>query len=137
MASSPYVLDSSVAQPPAQEIPSPSSELKGSAPGYSIIVRAGASEPRPTEILLGTLNRPGFRVLKPIKVLIGSDGETVTALWREADEFGTGDSVFDACEDLGHTVAELYLSLKADELRLGPDLQRVWHLLKEYVAPQR
>jgi hypothetical protein len=70
-------------------------------------------------------------------VQIGSDCETVTAIWREADEFGTGDSVFDACEDLGRTVAELYRSLEADELRLGPDLQRVWHLLKEYVAPQR
>lgn len=137
MDNSTYVVDSWIAQAPADWIPSPSSEPKVSAHGIPITIRVGASEPRPTNILLGTLSQPGFRVLKPIPVQIGSDGETVTAFWREADEFGTGDSVFDACEDLGRTVAELYLSLQADELILGPDLQRVWHLLKEYVAPQR
>lgn len=63
-------------------------------------------------------------------------GETVIASWRELDEFGTGKSTSLACDDLGHTVAELYRSLKGNESRLSPYLARVWDALREYVEPR-
>ena len=91
-------------------------------------------EPRPKEMLLGTLNHPGFRVLKPIPVHIDVDDGTVIATWRETDEFGTGTSASSACADLGRAVAELYESLRADESRLGPDLMNVWNMLRENVV---
>jgi hypothetical protein len=93
-------------------------------------------EPMPAEILLGTLNHPGFRVLKPIPVHIDVDGGAVIATWRETDEFGTGTSASSACADLGRGIAELYESLRADEALLGPDLMNVWNVLKENIAPR-
>ncbi len=42
-----------------------------------------------------------------------------------------------ACVELGRTLSELYRSLEADEGRLGPDLQRVWAVLKEYVVRRK
>ncbi|HSY31870.1 MAG TPA: hypothetical protein VLA42_07765 [Verrucomicrobiae bacterium] len=72
-------------------------------------------------------------MIKPIPVHLDVRGDTVIASWRKIDEFGTGTSSSLACDDLGHTIAELYLSLKADEPRLGPDLARVWGVLKEHV----
>jgi hypothetical protein len=98
-----------------------------------IRVQLRAREGRPKHILLGTINHCDFRVVKPIPVHLDVRGNTVIASWRKIDEFGTGASSSLACDDLGHTIAELYLSLKADEPRLGPDLARVWGELKEHV----
>lgn len=91
-------------------------------------------ERRPKQMLLGTINHGDFRVIKPIPVHLDVRGGAVIASWRQVDEFGTGKSSSLACDDLGHTIAELYNSLKADERRLGPDLAKVWALLKEHIV---
>jgi hypothetical protein len=91
-------------------------------------------ESRPTNMLLGTINHCEYRVLRPIPVHLGAEGNGAIASWQEVDEFGTGRTISLACDDLGRTIAELYESLEADQANLGPDLARVWSVLKEYVA---
>jgi hypothetical protein len=97
-------------------------------------VRIRPTERRRTHILLGTINHADFRVIKAIPVHLDMRGATVIASWRQVDEFGTGKSSSQACDDLGHTIAELYVSLKADASRLGPDLAKVWGILREHVV---
>jgi|SRR5579863_1427843 len=92
---------------------------------------------RPDRILLGTLSDFGFRVVKPIEVLLETREDAVIASWQEVEEFGTGLSVSSATTELGRTIAELYRTLQSDSGNLGPDLQRVWHLLQEFVVPRR
>ena len=89
---------------------------------------------RSNGMLLGTINHCQFHVVKPIPVLLDFRENITVASWQQVDEFGTGKSTSLACEDLGHTIAELYESLEADESQLGPDLRRVWNTLKEHVA---
>lgn len=89
---------------------------------------------RPSEMLLGTINDLRFRVLKPIPVHLEFRQDGVVASWQEVDEFGMGNSISIACDDLGHTIAELFHSLAADESHLGPDLEKVLAVLKEHIA---
>jgi hypothetical protein len=98
-----------------------------------IKIRIGP-EARPKRILLGTINDCHFRVIKAIPVHLEVRGGTVIASWRAIDEFGTGRSSSLACDDLGRTVSELYRTLKAEESRLGPDLARVWDILRRHIA---
>ncbi len=93
-------------------------------------------QPRPTSVLVGSLNDRSFRVAKAIPVNIEDSSGAVIASWSEIDEFGTGASMTSAIADLGRTVAELYRSLDDDKDRLGPDLERVWHLLQQYLVPR-
>lgn len=93
--------------------------------------------PPPTQISLGTLSDLGFRVVAAIPIDISVESHTVVACWTEIDEFGTGSSMSLACQDLGHTLVELYQSLEADEDRLGPDLQLVLALLRRHVIRGR
>lgn len=92
---------------------------------------------RPAQVLLGTLYDFSFRVVKPIPVRLETNDAFVVASWQDVDEFGTGTSMSSACEELGHTLVELYRSLEADEARLGPDLRRVWAVLKEYLVRRK
>src|SRR5271167_2881028 len=101
-----------------------------------IRVRIRPAEGRPKHVLLGTINHCDFRVIKAIPLHLDVRGDTVIASWRQIDEFGTGPSMSRACDDLGHTVAELYRNLQAEESRLGPDLARVWGVLNEHVIPR-
>jgi hypothetical protein len=131
-----YLVSESLDQPKPKFVPKPSAP-QGVAiheKARRITVYLRPKERRPKQILLGTINHCDFRVVKPIPVRVDVRGETVIASWREVDEFGTGKSTSLACDDLGHTVAELYNSLKADESRLGPDLARVWAVLRAYVV---
>lgn len=134
-----------VAQPPAQEVPQPgktSVKIQRFALAARVetkvkFVAPSAPTPRPTQILLGTLNDLGFRVVRAIPVRLETHEDSVVACWQDIDEFGTGASMSSACVELGRTLSELYRSLEADEGRLGPDLQRVWAVLKEYVVRRK
>jgi len=127
-------------QPKPEVVPSPGKPAIRSQPVVlqkvlqRISVEFRKPEPRPTEILLGTINRCEFRVIKAIPVHLDARGDTVVASWQQVDEFGMGNSTSVACDDLGHTIAELYESLEADESQLGPDLAGVWRVLKEHIA---
>jgi len=134
-----------VAQPPAQPVPEVGKYavqiLRFGVPVHSepTVINRGPHQavPRPTQILLGTLSDRGFRVAKAIPVRLESHDACVVASWQDIDEFGTGRSTSSACEDLGHTVSELYSSLESDQERLGPDLQHVWAVLQEYLVRRK
>ncbi len=136
MPSQHIVLD----QPQPELVPAPDKITIPSQPVVwqkvlqKIAVEIRKPEPRPTHILLGTINHCQFRVIKAIPVHLEAREDTVIASWKQVEEFGTGKSISLACDDLGHTIGELYESLEADEARLGPDLKKVWELLREHIA---
>lgn len=131
-----YLVNQTLEQPQPKFVPPPNtSQAVALQEGIRRIrINLCGREGRPKHILLGTINQCKFRVVKPIPVRIEARGRTVIASWREVDEFGTGKSTSLACDDLGHTVAELYVSLEREESRLGPDLAKVWGVLKQYVV---
>src|ERR1700733_4488719 len=121
-----YLVNKNLGQPGPQLVPPPKTTQAvatptGVARTQRIRVNFRAKEGRSKRILLGTINHCEFRVIKAIPVCLEVRLGTVVASWRQIDEFGTGKSMSLACDDLGHTIAELYTSLKADEARLGPD----------------
>jgi hypothetical protein len=137
MAAAPsYLVNQNLEQPKPKFVPPPNtSQAVSLHEGIQRIrIRIGGREARPKHLLLGTINHCEFRVVKPIPVHLEVRGRDVIASWRQVDEFGTGKSSSLACDDLGHTIAELYVSLKADESRLGPDLARVWGILQEHIV---
>jgi hypothetical protein len=136
MAATPqYLVNQNLEQPRPRFVPPPNAPqaVVSHREIQRIRVHIRPGERRQKHRLLGTINHCDFRVIKPIPVHLDVRGGTVIASWRQIDEFGTGTSSSRACDDLGHTIAELYLSLEADQPRLGLDLAKVWGLLKEYV----
>jgi hypothetical protein len=130
----PYLVSQGVEQPQPRFVPRPNTpHVRQDVPTGKIRVQLRGRE-RPKHLLLGTINHCDFRVVKAIPLHIDVRGETVIASWRQIDEFGTGPHTSLACDDLGHTVAELYNSLQADEARLGPDLVKVWNVLREHIV---
>lgn len=125
-------------QPPAEPVSYAGSPAVRGLPHLQIVaVMPEQAESRPTQVLLGTLSALGFRVVRAIPVELETEDGTVIASWQEIDEFGTGASMSAACEELGRTVAELYISLEAERETLGPDLQRVWKVIIEHVVQRK
>lgn len=87
----------------------------------------------PSKVLLGSLNHPILYLKAPIGLKVSRDGVSVVASNDELDEFGYGDHLTMAIEDFRQTVIELYLELERDSEQLGPEMVRVWNLLKEWV----
>lgn len=131
-----FVLD----QPEPEIVPRPGKPAVRSEPIVQqrgmrrVSIQFRKPESRPKEILLGTIGHCEFRVIKAIPAQLDVRGDTVLASWQQVEEFGTGKSTSLACDDLGHTLAELYESLEANESRLGPDLMRVWNVVKEHIS---
>ena len=82
---------------------------------------------------LGSLRDGRLRVVEPIEVaqMIERDKYVVEA--PELNEFGFGDNLSEAIGDLQAAIAELYLTLEAEQDRLGPDLASVWGELSQKV----
>lgn len=131
-----YLVNQNLEQPRPKFVPPPSkTQAVALYQGvHRIRVIVNGRQRRPKHLLLGTINHCDFRVVKAIPVHLEVRGKTVIASWRQVDEFGTGKSTSLACDDLGHTVAELYVSLERDEPRLGPDLANVWGVLKQHIV---
>jgi hypothetical protein len=107
-----------------------------SAPTPSLIRLEGSTE-QLGKISLGTLFDGRFRVLKPIPVTIDRSDEGVAAIWQEIDEFGHADSASAASVELARSLVELYSTLDREQMNLGPDLERIWIVLKEHVQRVR
>ena len=88
----------------------------------------------PAEIRLGTLRDHRFRVNGALLVKREESEGRVVAAAPELNEFGFGENFSDAVTDLQRAIVELYLTLKDDEDRLGPDLQKVWATLQERIS---
>jgi hypothetical protein len=96
----------------------------------------GSAE-RLDKINLGTLFDGRFRVQRPIPVTLDRSGEGVSAIWHEIDEFGHADSASVATVELARSLVELYSTLQREQMSLGPDLERVWAVLKQHIEPVR
>jgi hypothetical protein len=109
-------------------------KLKIDAPTVTpMFIKIGSSHDAILSWQLGTLFDGRFKVIKPIPVKFENNEGQVAALWEEIDEFGTGSSQGGACLELARSVAELYTTLKPEANSLGPDLQRVWSVLREHL----
>lgn len=88
----------------------------------------------PSPFLLGTLRHRRFRVNTGIPVEVVRDGDTLVLCAMPLEEYGYGANFAEALEDLQRTIVELFTTLRHDEARLGPDLQRIYASLCEYVT---
>ncbi len=88
---------------------------------------------RPRGILFGVMTDPRLRLKRPIRVEITRKKGAVVAHSREFDEFGCGASMSDALDDFSKGLAELFLTLRKETDRLGPDLQRLQQRLGKYI----
>ncbi|MGA2158050.1 MAG: hypothetical protein ABSG90_02405 [Dehalococcoidia bacterium] len=85
-------------------------------------------------IALGTLRDGRLRVVAPFKVAFTYDKDQVVAEATEISEFGFGNNFTEALIDLQRTVSELYFTLDSEQERLGPDLQKVWSVLRQKIS---
>ena len=85
----------------------------------------------PNEVMLGFLGERRLRVRKPIRVRFSEQDDQCVAEAPDFNEFGYGTSRSAAIGDLQHALAELYLSLRDDQERLGRNLERVWKRLQK------
>jgi hypothetical protein len=93
-----------------------------------------APEAVPSAFLLGTLRHRRFRVTTGIPVEVARDGDTLVLCAVPIEEYGYGANFAEAVEDLQRTIVELFLGLRRDETRLGPDLRRIYANVREYVT---
>ena len=101
---------------------------------HSIVDRAAGNpaEPLtlPARIKLAALLDDRLRVKEPIEVVLTTEGGQIVAAAEGLDEFGFGDNLPAAIADLQHSLADLYLTLDAEQDRLGKGLRRVWAVLQ-------
>ena len=89
----------------------------------------------PARIKLESLVDDRLRVKEPIEVVLTTEGGQIVAAAEGLDEFGFGDNLPEAIADLQHSLADLYLTLAAEQDRLGKGLRRVWAVLQVKVEP--
>ena len=86
-------------------------------------------------IKLDSLSDDRLRVKEPIEVVLTTEGGQIVAAAEDLDEFGFGDNLPAAIADLQHSLADLYLTLAAEQDHLGKGLRRVWAVLQVKVEP--
>ena len=89
--------------------------------------------PQNTDEFITTLADDRLRVLAPFNVRFLVEGGSVAAEAPEVNEFGFGSTLAEAVQDLRVAITELYLTLRDDRGRLGPDLRKVWEDLQRKV----
>src|ERR1700730_6858629 len=81
----------------------------------------------------GTVD-PRLKIDRPFAVTVQRTDGRVIAEILGIEEFGVGASLGDALEDLGKTVAELYLTLKVERGRLSPELADIFTTLASHIS---
>lgn len=74
-----------------------------------------------------------LRLKRHIRVDVELEGEHYIAHSAEFWEFGYGEDVFGAVEDLQHTICELFWGLTENEDRLGADLKETLLALRDAI----
>lgn len=105
----------------------------GSAPEWS---DERSDEVWPSPFSLATLADGRFRVIAPLDVSFLVEDDSIVAEATEISEFGFGSIHSEAVRDLQAAIVELYLTLRDDQDRLGPDLMSVWETLQDKVRTQ-
>jgi len=85
----------------------------------------------PVRIHIGSLPDDRLRLIRPLLVEVTKDEAGFIAECESLNEFGYGDNLFDAIDDLRETVCELFWELNSDEEKLAPGLAELSRLIKE------
>ena len=88
----------------------------------------------PETFALGSLRDGRLRLVEPIEVAQMEEGGKCVVEAMGINEFGFGDNPSEAIKDLQAAIAELFLTLDAEQERLGPDLASVWTVLSQKVC---
>ena len=87
----------------------------------------------PENFTLDSLRDGRLRVVEPIEVVPMMEGGKYVAEAPELNEFGFGDNLVGAISDLQASIAELYFTLEAEQMKLGADLAPAWGALSRKV----
>jgi hypothetical protein len=87
----------------------------------------------PPDFLVGSLHHPFLRLRRPVRLAVAQDEEFVAVSFDDIDEFGYGPYLTAAVEDWQQTIAELYLTLRAERERLGPAMADLWERLQTII----
>lgn len=117
--------DVSVA-PPGRKV----AELR---PAAFAVRKRGKQLYAPDQVRFGGCLDHRLRFVRSIRVDVSRKAGTVVAHWSDIDEFGYGDTLGDALNDLGKTLSELYFGLTRTGAELGPEMMRVRARLSEFI----
>ncbi len=87
----------------------------------------------PSTMLLGALQDPRLHLTVPLTITFEREKENIVAHCEELDEFGFGNHLTEAIADLQAAITEVYFTLKEENNRLGPDLERIWDSLRQKI----
>jgi hypothetical protein len=87
-------------------------------------------------LFAGTVD-PRLKINTPFAVSTQRTHGRVIVQVLDIGEFGVGGSLGEALEDLGKTIAELYLTLKAERDRLSPELADIFAKLGGHIGEVR
>ncbi len=109
---------------PDQAVPASPMEGISLTPGLPIL---------PCKILFGAMPDRRLRFKQPLEVGLFAEQGSVVACAESIGELGHGDSMGEALDDLGKTLAELYLTLEEESTRLSRDLQECFAKLTTFL----
>ena len=91
----------------------------------------------PGVLPIATLPHSQLRLRRPLLVNVLVEGKIVGVWSEELEELGTGPHLSAAIADFQRSVVELYLSLEANQDRIGGELAALWQRLQQVVTPKR
>jgi len=89
------------------------------------------------ELLFAPAIDPRLKISSPFRVQIVRSNDGISAHIAEIEEFGHGANRGEALDDLGKTIAELYISLTSRREKLSTDLAGVLKSLEEHIIRVR
>lgn len=87
----------------------------------------------PQEIALGSLDTRRLILREPIRIRLSIVEANFVAEAPTLNEYGAGDTSYDAIHDLQRGIVDLFFSLKQDEEQLGADLRETLNRLLQHV----
>jgi len=108
-----------------------------SPPSVTVTTVAEIPSARPDTILFGALTNPELRLRRPIPLMVSEEAGHVVLTWAETDEFSCGSSMGEALDDFSKAVSELFVELNGADVKLGEDLERVRHIMNEYIERRK
>ncbi len=82
-------------------------------------------------VSISTLHDLRLRLRQQITVSLEYDGYQFIAYAPDLDIYGSGDTEYEAIEDLRQSIVDLYFDLKGE--RLAPSLRKIWDYLNSIV----
>jgi hypothetical protein len=110
------------------------SDVSVGRPQLRIAYREASPAKQPKHVLFAASYNPRLRIIRPIPVELSRRQGQFYARFTAADEFGVGPSMSMSLEDLGKTLAELFIGLSEKRDHLGRDLLALHAKLSRYIA---